>query len=189
MDYKLILVNKENKIPDDYIKKIELVSVKDINGRDILVEKETFNAYLDLRDFLNNKNIIIGISSGYRSLDYQQKVYDDFVKKYGLDYAKKVVAPVGCSEHHTGLAIDIDICIDGKFLTSNIDLMEHEDIYLEVHKHMHNFGFILRYMKGKEDITGYPYEPWHLRYVGDVASNIYESNFCLEEYFKNNFTN
>ena len=189
MDYRLILVNKEHKIEKDFIEKVTLIKVKDVNDEDILVEKETYEAYLDLKDFLNNMNIIIGISSGYRSLNHQQRVYNDFVERYGIDYAKKVVAPVGCSEHHTGLAIDIDIFVDGNFLTSNIDLMEHEDIYLEIHKHLHKFGFILRYMKEKENITGYPYEPWHLRYIGDLASDIYNNNLALEEYLKKDFTN
>ena len=126
MDYRLVLVNKEHKIEKDFIDKVTLIKVKDVNDEDILVEKETYEAYLDLKDFLNNMNIIIGISSGYRSLDHQQRVYNDFVERYGIDYAKKVVAPVGCSEHHTGLAIDIDIFVDDNFLTSNIDLMEHE---------------------------------------------------------------
>ena len=189
MDYRLILVNKEHKIEKDFIDKVTLIKVKDVNDEDILVEKETYEAYLDLKDFLNNMNIIIGISSGYRSLDHQQRVYNDFVERYGIDYAKKVVAPVGCSEHHTGLAIDIDIFVDGNFLTSNIDLMEHEDIYLEIHKHLYKFGFILRYMKEKENITGYPYEPWHLRYIGDLACDIYNNNLTLEEYLEKNFTN
>ena len=189
MDYRLVLVNKDNKIEDNFIEKVNLIKVKDVNDEEILVEKETYEAYIDLRDFLYNKNIIIGLSSGYRSLEHQQRVYNNFVERYGLDYAKKVVAPVGCSEHHTGLAIDIDISVDGNFLSSNIDLMEHEDVYLEIHKYLHKFGFILRYMKGKEDITGYPYEPWHLRYVGNIAPDIYLSNLTLEEYFEKNFTN
>jgi LAS superfamily LD-carboxypeptidase LdcB len=74
--------------------------------------------------------------------------------------------------------------IDGRFLTSNKELMEHEDVYLEIHKYISQFGFILRYLKGKEDITGYPYEPWHIRYIGDskIAKYIYENHLTLEEY-------
>ena len=87
MDYRLILVNKEHKIEKDFIEKVTLIKVKDVNDEDILVEKETYEAYLDLKDFLNNMNIIIGISSGYRSLDHQQRVYNDFVERYGIDYA------------------------------------------------------------------------------------------------------
>lgn len=185
---KLVLVNKNNRISNDFLNSVKLIEVKDVNNKTILVEEETYEAYLWLKDFLEHKNIRIGISSGYRDLDHQQRVYDDFVEKYGQEYASKVVAPVGCSEHHTGLAIDIDLFINDRFLESNIDMMQHEDIYLEIHKHLYKFGFILRYMKGKEDITGYPYEPWHLRYVGESSFDIYESNLTLEEYLKNNFT-
>lgn len=185
---KLVLVNKNNRISEEFLNSVELIEVKDVNDKIILVEKETYEAYLCLKEFLEHKNIIIGISSGYRGLEHQQRVYDDFVLRYGKEYAEKVVAPVGCSEHHTGLAIDIDLCIDGKFLTSNIELMEHEDIYLDIHEHLYKFGFILRYMKGKEDITGYPYEPWHIRYVGSASKDIYLSKLTLEEYYIENMS-
>lgn len=178
---KLVLVNKDNKISDTFINDINLVEVL-VGEKKYLVEEETYSAYLKLNDFLLEKKIITCISSGYRSLERQQQIYDEFVEKYGIEYAKKIVAPVGCSEHHTGLAIDIDIMIDGKFLTSNHELMKYEDIYLEIHKYLSRFGFILRYMKGKEDITGYPYEPWHIRYVGEVADYIYKNGLTLEEY-------
>ena len=63
------------------------------------------------------------------------------------------------------------------------ELFNKEDIYLVIHKYLHKFGFILRYPKDKEDITGYNYEPWHIRYVGkEVASIIYNNNITLEEY-------
>lgn len=182
---RLVLVNKNNRISDNFLDDINLVEVLDVNNRVILVEEETYESYLNLKEFLSHMNIIIGLSSGYRSLDHQQRVYDNFVERYGIEYAQSVVAPVGCSEHHTGLAIDIDIFINDKFLSSNIDLMQHEDIYLEIHKHLYKFGFILRYLKDKEEITGYPYEPWHLRYVGEKAKDIYLSSLTLEEYIKN----
>ena len=136
-----------------------------------------------LGKFLLGVGIVIGIDSGYRSLAHQQKIYSDFIIKYGKEYADKIVAPVGCSEHHTGLAIDISIKVDNKFLIDNNDLMKNENIYLEIHKYLSNFGFILRYPKGKDEITGYPYEPWHIRYVGgSVAKKIYDDDLTLEEY-------
>ena len=180
---RLILVNKENKINDDFINDIVLVDAF-VGEKKYLVEKDTYDAYLKLKDFLFEKGIVICISSAYRSLERQQEIYEEFISRYGIEYANKIVAPVGCSEHHTGFAVDIDIMIDGRFLTSNKELMEHEDVYLEIHKYISQFGFILRYLKGKEDITGYPYEPWHIRYIGDskIAKYIYENHLTLEEY-------
>lgn len=175
----IVLVNKENKIDDSYLDTISLVEVEE---EKFLVEKEAALAYFKLKEYLLNKGITICISSAYRSIERQQEIYDEFVVRYGKEYADKTVAPVGCSEHHTALAIDIDIMVDGKFLIGNHELMKHEDVYLEIHKHISKFGFILRYMKGKESITGYPYEPWHIRYVGDIAEYIYKENLTLEEY-------
>lgn len=185
MKYK-VLVNKGNKIKDNFLSKIELITTKDVDGEEIQVEKETYNAYLELKKFLETKNVIIGISSAYRSKDYQQDIYESFIEKYGKDYADKVVAPVGCSEHHTGLALDINIMKDGKWPESNPELMEDEESYKEIHQYLANYGFILRYPEGKESVTGYPYEPWHIRYVGNpVAKIITKNNYTLEEYLNN----
>lgn len=181
---KVILVNKNNSIKEEDIKDITFVEVNDIDGVFVKVEKETYDSYLKLKDFLASKDINIGISSAYRSFLHQQRVFNDFISRYGIDYASSVVAPVGTSEHHTGLALDIDIKVNGIFLSNNNDLMKYEYIYLEIHKYLSNFGFILRYPKNKENITGYSYEPWHIRYVGTkVADYIYKNDLTLEEYF------
>ena len=182
MKYK-VLVNKENKIKDKFLSRIELITTKDVDDLDVQVEKETYSAYLKLKEFLATKNIIIGIASAYRSKEYQQEIYDEYIKKYGKDYADKVVAPVGCSEHHTGLAIDINIMINGTWPSSNNELMEQVEHYKAIHKYLADYGFILRYPEGKEDITGYPYEPWHIRYTGKTVAKIIEKeNYTLEEY-------
>ncbi len=185
MKYK-VLVNKENKIKDKFLSKIELITTKNIDNLDVQIEKETYNAYLKLKDFLATKNITIGISSAYRSKEYQQELYDEYVNKYGKDYADKVVAPVGCSEHHTGLAIDINIKVNGTWPSDNNELMEHLAEYKKVYKYLADYGFILRYPEGKENITGYPYEPWHIRYIGKtVAQKLEKENYTLEEYLSN----
>lgn len=185
MKYK-VLVNKEHKIKENYLSKIELITIKNIDNEDIQIEKETYNAYQKLEKFLKTKNIIIGISSAYRSKEYQQEIYDSFVKDYGKDYADKFVAPVGCSEHHTGLAIDINIKVNGAWPKDNYELMKQEKMFKTIHKYLSTYGFILRYPDEKEDITGYPYEPWHIRYTGEIVAKIIESNnYTLEEYLKN----
>ena len=185
MNY-LTLVNKENPIKGRYFSNLELVEYFDVLNENIQVEKKTLEAYLQLKEFLETKNIEIGMDSSYRTLEEQQKIIDEFTIKYGEDYVKQYVAPIGTSEHHTGLAIDLSFKINGEFLIENDDLMANEDIFLEIHKYLKDFGFILRYPKGKEKVTGYSYEPWHIRYVGKVVANIiYENDLTLEEYLIN----
>ena len=156
MNY-LTLVNKENLIKDNYFKYLELIDYHDVLNSPIKVEKETLESYLQLKSFLEKKNIEVGIDSAYRTIEEQQKIIDEFTLKYKEAYKKKYVAPVRTSEHHTGLAVDLSIKVDKEFLIENEDLMANENIYLEIHKYLKDFGFILRYPKGKEKITGYSY--------------------------------
>ena len=182
MNY-LIVVNKSNLIDASYFDNLELVECNDVLGETISVEKETHAAYLKLKKFLKTKNIFIELDSAYRSIEEQQRIIDDYTIKYGIDYVNKYVAPIKTSEHHTGLAIDLALVVNGKKLIKNEDLFANENIYLEIHKYLSDFGFILRYPKGKENITGYNYEPWHIRYVGiENAKFISSNNLTLEEY-------
>ena len=183
--YKTILVNKQNKIKESYLKKIKLINTKDINNKDVLIEKETYENYLKLKDFLKEKNIEIGISSAYRSIEDQEKIYNEFLEKYGEEYTKTHVAVPYTSEHHTGLCLDINVKVNGCFPEDNYELEEQKEYYESIYKYLKDFGFILRYPKGKENITGVLYEPWHIRYVGVVpATIIMNNNWTLEEYLK-----
>lgn len=182
MNY-LVLVNKTNLIQESYYKDVNLLDYKSVLNEDIKVEKKTLEAYKELKKFLETINIYIEIDSSYRSIEDQQKIIDEFAIKYGKDYVNRFVAPIKSSEHHTGLAIDLCLIVNNKLIYENDDLMDNENIFIELHKYLHNFGFILRYPKGKESITGYDYEPWHIRYVEkEVAVKIYEKKLTLEEY-------
>ena len=182
---KTTLVNKQNRIKSSYYKKIDFIETEDIENDKVLVERKTYEEYLKLKEFLSTKNIHIDIASAYRSEELQQEVYEEFCELYGKEYADKTVAPVGASEHHTGLAIDIGLKSDDERIYNNHELMKLESTFLEIHSHLKDYGFILRYPKGKEHITGYPYEPWHIRYVGKfVAKIIEENNYTLEEYLE-----
>ena len=186
MKYK-ILVNKNHKIKDNYLEKITLVSTKNVLKEDIFIEDETYNNYLKLKDFIKEElNIEIGIDTAYRDFDHQQRIYDHYLEMNGQEYCDKYVAPVGYSEHHTGLAIDIEAKVNGEYVYSDDNFNLTEPILKRIHPYLHQFGFILRYPEGKETITGYNYEPWHIRYVGLVpAKIIYENDLTLEEYLKN----
>lgn len=116
----------------------------------------------------------IHLSSGFRSYDYQKRIYNNYVNAYGQSTADTFSARPGHSEHQTGLAIDVN-SIDDSFAATP------ESAWLA--SNAHRYGFIIRYPKGKEHITGYKYESWHIRYLGvDTATAVYNSGLTLEEY-------
>jgi D-alanyl-D-alanine carboxypeptidase len=115
------------------------------------------------------------VASSYRSYIDQYIIYNDYVKRDGQAAADRYSARPGHSEHQSGLAFDLNS------LEQNFGETK-EGIWLA--EHCHEFGFIIRYPADKEEITGYMYEPWHIRYVGaDLAKTLTESGQCLEEYF------
>lgn len=125
----------------------------------------------------NNLNIIV--VSAYRSYNYQQNLYSNYVEEKGEDYANMASAKAGHSEHQTGLALDI------ANQSLDYDNFENTKEFEWMSKNAHKYGFILRYPKAKFHITGFKYEPWHYRYVGiNIATYIYENNLTLEEYKK-----
>ena len=172
VDY-LILVNKKNKIPSNWDKKVELVEVVNCFNRTIKVEKETYRNYLALKNYLKRNNIEIVIESSYRSIEEQKQTLEQY---------KEYAAIPGYSEHHTGLAIDICVYVDNRLIYENDDMIKLKDLFNQIHLSLADYGFILRYPKGKENITGYNYEPWHFRYVGECAKEIMDNSLTLEEY-------
>ena len=178
-DKYLILVNKTNKIPDDFdYDIIEIYS--NYKNECILIDKITYINYLLLKKELQSKNIEIDIESAYRTHEYQKKLYDKLCNEKSIKYANKYIAKEYHSEHELGLAIDICVLKNNKYY------IEHEidDNTLEIiHKSLHKYGFILRYPKNKENITGYSYEPWHIRYIGKFAQKIYKEKITLEEFY------
>lgn len=179
----LTLVNKENKIKPSFIKKIELVKRKNYVKEEVLIEKQTALAFDELKEFLKTKNIFMEIDDSYRSIEHQKELKEQFKNQYGEEYANNIVAEPGTSEHHTGLAIDIVLQVDGKYDENNDEIFEHLDSYKAFVQYLSQYGFILRYPEGKEHITGYPYEPWHIRYVGKIPAKIMEiKKWTLEEY-------
>lgn len=183
MNYKII-VNKDKLHDKKDFSNIKLVKIINDVKEECLLEKRTLKAFLDLKKDLEKLGIFISLYSGYRSLEDQQRIIDEFTDSYGNDYIKKYVATVGNSEHHTGLCFDIDLLINNKII-DNDELFKYEDIFEKIISILSNYGLILRYPKGKEEITGYSYEPWHYRFVGkSTAKIIMNNNLTLEEYDK-----
>ena len=132
-------------------------------------------AFNKMKDAAKEDGVTLTIISGYRSYSYQKGLYDGYVKTYGKASTDTFSARPGHSEHQTGLAADLNR-IDENFGNTK------EGKWLD--ENASKYGFILRYPKGKQDITGYKYEPWHFRYIGSEAVNLYNGEWTtLEEYF------
>lgn len=177
MNY-LILINKQNGIPKDYVpNNLVLVKIPTINNQKIYLEKKT---YKQIKLLLKDMNKIFPrkalINSGYRPSFYQENLLNDLIKLKGEEALMRF-APPGHSEHQTGLAVDL------AFLdNANSKIDDYQNEYEWISDNAHKYGFIIRYPRGKEKITGYNYEPWHLRYIGDDAKILYKYNLTLEEY-------
>ena len=182
----LILVNPFHKIPDEYFDGLELVEMRGYDDEVFRVEKQTARQFCELQKASADKGIRILLSSAYRSIEKQQAIKEEFIAEYGEDYARRFVAAPGYSEHHTGLALDFVAEIGGRWLIENNEIIERAGELQPVYELLPEYGFILRYLKGKEEITGYPAEPWHIRYVGDpeAAARIAAQGIVLEEYLR-----
>ena len=189
IDY-LVLVNKRNALPEGWEDALQTVTVMNSVGDEVEVETKAYDAYLALKEDLEeNDGICLELDSARRSVAAQQNIMDRFTEKYGADYAARTAAAPGCSEHHTGLALDLYFRRkgdDGKFtdVYYNEDLVQYPEVWEKIHAKLADYGFILRYPEGKEQITGYGYEPWHIRYLDntEIAKEITEEGLTLEEY-------
>lgn len=177
------LINKTNKWNEKYFQKTEWEETNNIEGKKVLVEKETYSHFKGLQQELKKLGIQIDIISSYRSIEEQEQIRKEILLEKKEEYLSNYVASPQTSEHHTGLALDIAIIEGNKVLKR--DSKEAEEIYQILHQHLNKFGFIVRYPKGKEKETGYFYKPWHIRYVGEYPATIMmENNLTLEEYLQ-----
>ncbi len=189
IDY-LVLVNKHNALPEGWEDALQTVTVMNSVGDEAEVETKACDAYLALKkDLEENDGIYLELDSARRSVAAQQDIVDRFTEQYGADYAAKTAAANGFSEHHTGLALDLYFRRkgeDGKFtdVYYNEDLVQYPEVWEKIHAKLAGYGFILRYPEGEEQITGYSYEPWHIRYLdnAEIAKEITEEGLTLEEY-------
>ena len=123
-------------------------------------------------------NVTLIINSSYRSYENQEETYNNYSTWYGKDEADKIAARPGFSEHQTGLTIDI------MTYNSNRNNFEESDAFKWLNNNAYKYGYILRYPKNKEYLTGYSYESWHYRYVGkEVANYIKDNNITYDEYY------
>ena len=178
------LVNRQYLLSEDYVPR-DMVAVEvplifpehpEINQ----LRAPAADALKQMFATAEEAGIILYARSGYRSYGTQERLYGSYVETHGEEAASRFSAPPGASEHQTGLAMDVTSeSVGYELLESFGETAEGE----WVKDNAHVYGFIIRYHEGKEDITGYMYEPWHLRYVGkELAHDIKESGLTYEEY-------
>lgn len=186
-DYRLILVNKDYTMPNE----ITDLPLKNI-GDGYRVQADMYDALVKMMDDAKAAGLPLYIVSGYRPIERSRVLYENKVQEYinagysAEDAAVEAgmwIAPPGTSEHSTGLAVDL---ISADYYTKLPDLLPEFEEFEEakwMKEHCAEYGFILRFPKGKEDITKVVFEPWHFRYVGvEAATAIMEQGITLEEY-------
>ena len=173
------LVNKYHYLKQDYIPN-NLVSITGIYARDkAQLVDVAYNNFVKMADAARLENLTIKITTGYRSYNFQSTLYNNYVKADGVKNADTYSARPGYSEHQLGYSADLTNAKNVSF-----NNFEKTDEYKWLKDNAHKFGFIMRYPKDKEYITGYMFESWHYRYVGiDIATYIYENNITYEEYY------
>ena len=183
-DWRLLLVNKSNYLPDDYN-----VKLKTINGN-MKVDERVYNDLKQMLSDAKNEDLDLLICSSYRSTDKQKKLFNDKVKEYekkgynneeAYREASYWILIPGTSEHETGLSVDI-VSMEYQILDEEQENTKEQKWLIE---NSYKYGFVLRYPTNKKDITGINYEPWHYRYVGKENALIMKKlDVCLEEYIK-----
>lgn len=176
----LVLVNKSNSLPADYVPEdLRVVNLPSVRGKDQLRDVAASALEAMFKDAKKAGHDLYA-RSGYRSYSRQSSIFNSYVKKYGRELTETFSAPPGMSEHQTGLAIDISS------KGANYALLKKFGELPEgkwVKENSWKYGFIVRYPENKTHITKYTYEPWHLRYVGPCAAKvIYKKDLSLEEY-------
>lgn len=176
----LMLVNKYYKLDKDFkFEDIVEVSNRHCYGTQYLKE-DVYDKFKEMFNAAKKEDLTIIINSSYRDYDYQEELWNRYSNLNGDEWADSYAARAGSSEHQTGLAIDVT--------TYNVkeqgDFEETEE-FKWMQENAYKYGFILRYPKGKENITGYSYESWHYRYVGEkVAEEIHNLDITFDEYYE-----
>ena len=176
---ELILVNRKNSLPKNFEPVLATIPEKYAVSSGYRATANTVNAFEKLADtMVKETGLRIFVTSSYRSYDYQSQLYNGYVAKHGQKEADRFSAKPGHSEHQTGLAMDVTT-------KDSYVVFENTPEARWLSKNAYKYGFIIRYPLGKESITGYSYESWHIRYVGKKASKeIFTKDLVLEQYLE-----
>ena len=179
----LIVANKKHPLPEGYVPSDLMYPEVPMRYNEWQLRQEAAEALEEMFEAASREGLTLICGSGYRHPDFQGYLYDNYVANYGKEAADTFSARPGYSDHQTGLATDL--CGPDE----TYDLVQAFEETAEgkwLKDHAHEFGFIMRYPKGKEEITGYMYEPWHFRYIGvEEATAIYSIDpfYSFEEYY------
>ena len=173
-----ILVNKYYSLPDKYAPD-DIVSMSNSYAYpNNNIRSKVYEDFKEMSKVAKDEGIILIVNSSYRSYESQKGIYEEYADKKGQEYADRIAARPNYSEHQTGLALDI---FSPGYGMKNF---EQSEAFKWLFKNSYKYGFILRYPKEKENITGYSYEPWHYRYLGkSLAKKVFDSNLSFEEYY------
>jgi D-alanyl-D-alanine carboxypeptidase len=176
----LMLVNKYYYLgKDDYCGELVTMEKAYDNKSGSKLNSVAYEAFKKLVDAAEKEGYHIRNNSAYRSYETQASLYNSYKNSNGLSWADKWSARPGNSEHQTGLSLDVGVKSE-----YSLGQFESSKEFTWMKENAHLYGFILRYPKGKEAITGYDYEPWHYRYVGvEAATYIYENDITFDEYY------
>ena len=174
----LMLVNKFNYLDNTYVPNDITNIPLTYAFSDNQATKEVLSAFKNMWQKAKSENLNLIVNSSYRDYESQENVWNNYEARNGEEYADSIAARPGYSEHQTGLALDIIT------YGANKNTFEDTDEFKWLQKNAHKYGFILRYPKDKEDITGYEYESWHYRYVGvEAATEIHNKKITYDEYY------
>lgn len=185
------IVNKYYKLEDPFAPS-DLVYINDTYSgtndpaykyRKHQMRQVAYNDFIDLKKACAKQGFNLYVVSGYRSTKWQSEIYNNMVNTYNVERADQTCSRPGHSEHTTGLSCDI--ALDNY---SFEEVVNHPQ-YPWFIEQLADYGFIIRYPEGKENLTGYEYESWHIRYLGkDLAKKVTSSNLTYDEYYAQNFT-
>lgn len=175
----LMLTNKFHKLSSDY-EPNDLVLISNVYsyGENQKLRRDAYDAFISMFKDAKKEDVTLIINSSYRSYADQEETYTKYNTWYGEEETNKLAAKPGFSEHQTGLAVDIQT------YNSNRKNFEETTAFKWLQDNAYKYGFILRYPKNKEYLTGYDYESWHYRYVGiDIAKEIHDLDITFDEYY------
>lgn len=177
-DSTTVIVNKARPLPPDFAPD-DLVELADgLTDGSQQLRKQAVGATEEMFKAAKDDGVELQVVSSYRSYEYQQSIYDSYLEQYGVNNTDAMSARPGYSEHQTGLAMDVDVPGGDDTLSSSFGDTEAGQWLAD---HAHDYGFIIRYPKDQEEITGFQYEPWHLRYLGErFASQVVENSGVAE---------
>ena len=175
---ELVLVNDKNYLPENYqVNELVLIPI-DCRMSEMYLDNDAQVAFVSMCHDISKTDLKIASNSAYRSFSTQEEIYNDYLLEYGQSEAERLTVRAGYSDYQTGYAVGvISLTAPSSGFSETLE-------YYWLLENAHKYGFIFRYPKGYESITGISFAPWHLRYVGiDVASDFVKTNLTYDEYY------